>query len=362
MSKPLNDRERFCRLMQYQPIDRLPVLLLEPIEQPTLERWYREGLPDGADPVAYLGMSRLVRIPLSFDPIPPFSSTLLTEDEEYYVERSKMGATVRRRKDNPTMFYGHIDHPIKTRTDWNAYKRRLQPFSPGRRPDSWLETVAPSLQRSPEPVWLNPFPFFFRFGFYTMGMERFLTAFHDEPGLIHEMFSHWSEFMIASLRPVLGAIVPDVVTFNDDLAGKNGPLISPNTYREFWHPYQDPVVQLLREFDVSLICQWSSGQFECLLPDMIEHGLNCTWPLEDMAGMDAMKLRTRFGRELRMAGNIPKEAVIAGPEAIDWAIERLMPLIREGGFLPALDDVVSPDMPFAHFRYMIEKLKSIRMN
>ena len=73
---------------------------------------------------------------------------------------------------------------------------------------------------------------------------------------------------------------------------------------------------------------------------MLEHGFNCTWPLEGMAGMDAPDLRRRFDRRLLLAGNIPKEAVIAGPAAIDQEIERLTPLIREGGFLPALMEEV----------------------
>lgn len=38
-----------------------------------------------------------------------------------------------------------------------------------------------------------------------------------------------------------------------------------------------------------------------------------------------------------------------------------MPLIREGGFAPALDNMASPDMPFSHYRYMIEKLQSISL-
>ena len=93
---------------------------------------------------------------------------------------------------------------------------------------------------------------------------------------------------------------------------------------------------------------------------MMDHGFNCTWPLEVMAGMDAPELRRRFGPKLLLSGNIAKEVVIAGPAAIDLEIERLMPLIRERGFVPALDDMASPDMPFSHYRYMIEKLQEIQ--
>ena len=353
------NRERFRRLMNYEPVDRLPVMAVEPYEVEAIERWRQEGLPETADPVDFLGMSRLVEIPLSFHPIPAFEPVRVAEDDVYYVEQSDMGALVKRRKDHPTLFYGHIDHPIKTRADWERYKLRFQASSPGRLPAGWQAAGVPRLRESPDPVCLTLFPYFFRFGFYAMGMERFLTAFHEEPDLMHDIFAYIGEFVTDSVRAVLDVCVPDVVRFSEDLAGKNGPLISPKIYCEFWFPYQDPLIRLLQARGVPVICQWSAGQFERLLPDMLEHGFNCTWPLEANTGMDAPALRARFGRGLRLAGNIPKEAVIAGPEAIDRAITRLMPLIAEGGFLPALDDMASPDMPFAHYRYMIEKLQAV---
>jgi len=357
----MNARERFRRLMRYQPVDRLPVLALEPYEPTAVERWRNEGLPDGADPVEHLGMSRLVGLPLSFHPIPGFDQQVLSEDETYVVRRSSMGALWRQRKDNPTVFWGHIDHPVKTRADWEEYQQRFQASSPGRRPADWAEAVVPRLNASEDPVGICLYPFFFRLGLYAMGMERFLSAFYEEPDLIHDIFSYWGAFVIETIRPILGTARLDFAIFTEDLAGKNGPLVSPRLYDEFWHPHQDPIVRLLVDHDVPIICQWTSGQVGPLLPTMIDHGFNCTWPLEVVAGMDGPALRRRFGRGLLLAGNIAKEAVIAGPDAIDAEIDRLMPLIREGGFLPALDDMASPDMPFPHYRYLIERLQAIRL-
>ena len=356
----MNARERFRRLMRYEAVDRLPVLALEPYEPTALERWRNEGLPEGADPVQFLGMSRLVTLPLSFHPIPAFDQQVLSEDETYVVRRSPMGALWRQRKDNPTVFWGHIDHPVKTRADWEDYKQRFRASSPGRCPADWLAGTAPRLDASEDPVGLCLYPFFFRLGFYALGMERFLSAFYEEPDLTHEVFAYWSDFVIEVIRPLLGTVRLDFAVLTEDLAGKNGPLVSPRIYEEFWHPYQDPILRLLQEHGVPIICQWTAGQLGPLLPTMIEHGFNCTWPLEVMAGMDAGALRRRFGRGLLLAGNIAKEAVIAGPEAIDAEIQRLTPLIREGGFLPALDDMASPDMPFAHYRHSVETLQAIR--
>ena len=347
--------------MRHMPADRLPVLAVEPFEQSAIARWHGEGLPEGVHPVDFLGMSRLVQVPLAWGPIPAFEPGVLSEDDEYIVEVASMGGTVRRRKDNPSLFYGHIEHPVVTRDDWQVYKKRFQSSAPGRLPADWKTNIVPSLNASVDPVGICFFPFFFRLGFYSMGTERFLTAFYDDPEMMHDMFSYWSRYVIEMLQPVLGVVQLDYVMFCEDLAGKNGPLISPAIYEEFWYPYQDLVVNLLREHDVPVICQWSAGQFDALLPGMMAHGFNCTWPLEGMAGMEAPQLRETHGKGLLMAGNIPKEAVIAGPDAIDAEIERLMPLILEGGFVPALDDMASPDMPFAHYRHMIERLQAIRL-
>jgi uroporphyrinogen decarboxylase len=300
-------------------------------------------------------------VPINWGPLPAFSEEPLAEDAEFVVQRNFMGAIVRCRKDNPTMFYGHLEHPVRTRADWERYKERFDPATPGRVPADLETAVVPRLNASTRPVGVCLFPFFCRLGFYSLGMERFLSAFCDEPDLIHDMFEHWSRFVRAVLERALRTVRVDFAVFGEDLAGKNGPLVSPAMYRQFWGPHQTPVIDLLRARGVPLICQWTSGQFDVVLPAMIEQGFNCAWPLEWIAGMDAADLRRRYGRALRLAGNIPKEAVLAGPAAIDRELERLMPLVRAGGFIPALDDMGAPDMSYANYRHLIERLQAIRL-
>ena len=359
----MNNRERFLRIMRYEPVDRLPVMALEPFEQPAVERWHGEGLPPERTPVGFLKMAQLVYTGgVGLHPVPAFEEMVVSEDREYLVQTTTMGATVKRCKTAPTTFYGHIDHPIKTRGDWERYRERLDPEAPERLAGMLAPENVRRLNALDDPVGLCFFPFFFRFGFYTMGMERFLTAFHDEPDLMHEMFSHGSRVILAALPHILEAVRVDFALFAEDLAGKNGPLISPRTYEQFWYPWQDPILRMLQDAGVPVICQWSAGRFEELLPGMLEHGFNCTWPLERTAGMDALELRKRHGRGLLLGGNIAKEAVIAGPEAIDREIERLMPLILDGGFLPAMDDMAPMECPFSHYRYMIERLQGIRLD
>ena len=354
-------RERFRRIMAYEPVDALPVLALEPYEPTALARWRTEGLPADHSPEQFLGMPRLTHVPIGFGPVPGFAEEVLSEDDEYETVVSWSGAIVWRRKDNPSMFYGHLSHPVQSHADWEQYKLRFQADTPGRIPEDWIETVAPRLNGSEDPVGLCLFPFFFRLGFYALGMERFLSAFYEEPDLLHAMFSHFGAFVLEVVQRIVPHVQLDYVVSGEDLAGKNGPMISPRTYEEFWCPYQDPIIELLRAHNVPVICQWTAGNVEPLLPTLLDHGFNCTWPLEVVCGQDAGKMRQRYGNGLLLAGNIAKEAVIAGPAAIDAEIARLMPLIRAGGFFPALDDMASPDMPFAHYRYLIESLQAVRL-
>ena len=359
----VNNRERFLRIMRYEPVDQLPVMALEPFEQSAVAQWHKSGLPPEETPIEFLKMAQLVHTGgVGIHPVPAFEEKILAEDSEYLVATTAMGTTVKRSKAAPSTLYGHIAHPIKTRRDWERYKERLDPDAPERLADILTPANIRQLNASEEPVGVCLFPFFFRFGFYTMGMERFLTLFYDDPALLQEMFAHASRVILAALPHILKVVNIDFALFAEDLAGKNGPLISPKIYEEFWYPWQDPIIRMLRDAGVPVICQWSAGQFEELLPSMLEHGFNCTWPLERMAGMDALELRKRHGRRLLLGGNIAKEAVIAGPAAIDREIERLMPLIRSGGFLPAMDDMPPMECPFSHYRYLIEKLQSIRLD
>lgn len=55
----MTNKERFLRIMNYEPVDRLPVLDLEPLEIKVLKRWEKEELPSGTDHIEFLKMARL---------------------------------------------------------------------------------------------------------------------------------------------------------------------------------------------------------------------------------------------------------------------------------------------------------------
>jgi len=356
----LKARDRFNRLMNYDSIDRPPVIMVEPYEVSALERWNNEGLIGSVE--NFLGMDRLRLVPVDFFALPRFKNKIIFEDEKNYIEIDPyMGTTVKRKKLNPNMYYGNIGYPVKDRKDWEKYKKRFDYKSFKRKPFN-LDCISEKLNNSQEVIALDLYPFFFRLGFYAMGMENFLKAFYDMEKMVHEMFSYWADFTINVLKPYLSQIKIDIVNITEDLAYNSGPHISPDMYKKFWLPYQNKVVDELLKHDIKVICLWSAGDIDVLIPMLLDNGVNCISAVERCSSnMNPIKLRKKYGKKLLMLGGISKNNIIRGPENIDGAIRELMPLIKEGGFMPTLDDMVSPDMSFSHFKYFVKKLQSIKL-
>lgn len=355
----MNARESFQAIVSYRPADRIPLMVIDPYESLTVDRWHGEGVPDGVWPATLLNMDTSPSVHINLGPLPAFEKRRLSENSREYLETDELGCTVRRIREAPAMYYGFLDHPVKTADDWKRYKERLNPASPGRlhpQPDKFVALA----NAATAPVGLNLYPWFFRYGFYLMGMERFLIAFYDEPDLIHDIFEHIARIAMATLKPVLKDARIDWACYSEDLAFRNGPHISPDLYREFWLPHQNPVTRMLHDAGIPIISLYTSGNCEALLPLALANGINCTWPCERNADMDPIALRRKFGRDLRLVGGVGHTCLTGGPAAIDAEVQRLIPLAKEGGFIPMLDDMIPPEVPYENYRYCVESLRAIR--
>ena len=67
------------------------------------------------------------------------------------------------------------------------------------------------------------------------------------------------------------------------------------------------------------------------------------------AGMDVVEIRREYGHDLAMAGGISKRAVARGGEDMRRAVDRVMPLVEDGGYLPELDHSAPPDISWQNF-------------
>lgn len=353
----MDDRERFLATMHYQERDRCPWGEMG-FWPETLERWHSEGWPEDMYLNQFFGFDRLREtVNVSFGFIPPFKEEVLEENDTYRVVRRETGVTAREfRGEHSFRMPQWLRFPLETREDWEAQIRpRLNAASPTRYPEYWVEKARTYRARD--------YPLGLRMGSVFgwlrnwMGLERIAVALYDEPEWIQEMMDYLVEFCCACGERALQDLDLDYILLWEDMACKHGPLISPRMFRQFMlEPYQR-LTGFIRDHGVDLIFVDSDGDAGSLIPLWLEGGVNGFYPVERAAGMDALRLRERFGPGLRLMGGIDKRAMIAGPEAIDAELAHVLPLLEDGGYIPWCDHHVPPDVPLPHYLYYVQRMK-----
>lgn len=191
-----------------------------------------------------------------------------------------------------------------------------------------------------------------------MGIEAHLYAFYDEPELIHDINEYILKVYSTKLMKVIELVQPDVVYLMEDLSGKNGPMISGDTFNEFVGIYYKRLIPLLKEKGVKHVFVDTDGDFNMIIPNFLKAGVEGFLPMDVNAGMDIVKVRTEFPN-LKFIGGFNKLRIAEGPEAIDKEFERILPVVRGGGYIVGSDHQVAPSTSLVNYQYYIRRLKEV---
>lgn len=356
----MNGLERFRACMRYEPVDHVPVIYGGAWPE-TLERWKSEGWdPDTFD--ITMGADRRLWFSHWFFPHPPFEHKVIAEDDLHVTYINHEGILMRERKDQPfSSMPQFIKFPVETREEFRSFWReRMQPDLSQRIGPNWREQLkAWRVEPCPMIIMSDRWGGFFGPLRNLVGVERLCQLFYDDPAFLEEMMEANADFIISIMEQILGVVVPDVFVFWEDMAYKTAPLISPSMVRKYMLPRYRRVVDVVHAAGVKWVGLDSDGYSEPLLPIWLEAGINVAFPFEVQANMDVLRIRAKFGRELLIWGGVDKRALAKGPATIDAELERVHPLIEEGGYIPYTDHSEPPDISFANHCYYMEKLRKV---
>jgi len=376
----MTPRERMRAVMHFRKPDRLPFTEFLGFWDETTIRWHNEGLPriydlqelmDHRIGVAvhslymnyfkYFGLEvsgRSINIDLS--PIPRFFRRTLEETDKYRIMIDEGGIKKKIVKSKTYSMPQFIDWPVKTREDFEKIKVRFKPTDSRRYPLYWSAEAVEAYKASRAPV------FIFMQGFYAngrqlMGTVPFCSAFYKDPKLVREMMDFHADFLIETLREAVESLKSsiDYVFWHEDLAHRHGPNISPRLFQEFLLPNYKKVTSFFRRNGIDTIIIDTDGDPRLLIPLLLEGGINGLAPLEvGSAGLDAVALRKEYGKRLVLIGNIDKRALVKGKDAIEKEVESKLPYLKkEGGYIPSVDHLVSPDISYQNYVYYLNFLK-----
>lgn len=329
----------------------------------TLERWHSEGLPAeiNEDVSAYIYSGFDLQLPAllgadkhpGFDPV--FEEEVLERNDRYVIKRDLSGSVVKVLADGSSTIPGWIEAPVRDRASWEEVRQRLDPASPGR-----YETVFPLLDVPGAEDWPLCLYVSGLFGTqrHLLGFTPLMVAYRRQPELLHDIARQWVTLWKGVAAGVSERRTPELVSFWEDMCYLNGPMIGPRAFDEFMAPYYGELVGFLREeLGVPTVGVDTDGDCTLLIPKFVQAGVNVIWPFEVQAGMDVVRLRRQFGRDLRMTGGIDKRALAQDPAAIRRAVDAVMPLVADGGYVPSLDHSAPPDIPWANMCYYMEYLR-----
>jgi hypothetical protein len=351
----VNRRDRFLETMTFGRPDR-PASGDYFYYESTRQRWESEGLPAGADLDEYFSMDfNPFRWRVPFDVCalrPDFGTTVLERTEEYETVRRSGGEVVRIARNVPLPAMPQwVRYPLQSREDWQDYRQRLLANDPGHCRQGSAELAAREDTRDyPLGMWLG--------GTYGhmrdwWGLERISSLFYDDPSLIEEMVECLTALSLRALEAVLASgIRLDWVMFWEDMAYKTASLVSPTMYRRFCMPFYRRVMDRVRAAGVPVVMMDSDGNISELIPLWLDVGVSVMHPMEVAAGMDVTAIRSKYGRRVGFFGGIDKRVLATTPEQIRLSVE---PILRrcfaDGGFIPACDHAIPPDVSLANYRY-----------
>jgi len=349
----MTSRERFQCMYQHQEADRVPI-----IDSPwpaTIERWHHEGMPEGMSFVDYFGLDHVAGI--SADNSPRYPARTIEETDEYVIQTTRWGATLRNWK-HAASTPEFLDFTITDPDSWAEAKARM---TPTRDRVNW-----DSLKKN-YPVWKEKGYWIqagFWFGFdvthaWTVGTERILMALVERPEWCADMFNTFLDLDIALFDMVWEEGYHfDCIYWPDDMGYKFNQFFSLATYRELLKPVQQRAIDWAHQKGVYTHLH-SCGNVNPFVPELLEIGLDALNPLEVKAGMDPLQLKRDFGDRLVLHGGV--NAVLwTAPERIKAEMERVVPALKQaGGYIFSSDHSVPSAVSLEDFRGIVELAKEL---
>lgn len=376
-------RDRFVDTLEFKPVSKPWVRWGAFLWDETVERWRQEGW-DGTPLDDYFELDRLVRVDPWYGPVPEFKHEVISEDANTVTYVNHEGIVMREFKTNRDMSMPQfVKFPVESEAEFEQFAaERLALNAEQRLSTEWKQQVASgrvqvgvgrgeldeadtaaassgvdSAEVWPRKCWADRWGGFFGSLRNMLGVQNLCVAFYDQPHLVERMMEERADRIIEITAEVLKHTQFDTFWFWEDMAYKSGPLVGPELFRKFALRHYQRVCEWLRSQGIRHIGLDSDGNIDALIPFWLEAGITHLWPFEVQSGMDVVKVRREYGKDLGIVGGLDKRVLVQGGEVMQREVDRVMPLVEEGGYIPELDHSVPPDVSWYNFCDYIEYLK-----
>ncbi|MAE61716.1 MAG: hypothetical protein CMJ49_10225 [Planctomycetaceae bacterium] len=380
----MNNRQRFDAAMHYQPRDRSPLQNFS-FWAETLTEWRKQDLPewvtlgnhtdffgdDGGFEKFSIARSSstgnakpsdkgwVCAADLTIGWEPRFEEVVIEDRGEHELVQQADGVRVLRRKYMSSIPL-HDSHLLVDRASWEKhYRPRFDPSTASRYPEDWKPYTTFWCDQGRDCPMFLPGGSLYGWIRNLMGLEAVSYVVHDDPAWFEEMVTTIADCIIGVLERVLacGARFEGCGIW-EDMCFNGGPLLSPAHFKRFLVPHYERITSLLHKHGCDVIWVDCDGCIDELIPLWMDAGVNCMMPIEiGTWGADPVRYRREYGKDLLMMGGFDKHILADSTRAIEAEVDRLTPLIEEGGFIAYCDHRVPPDVSLEHYLFYTQKTR-----
>jgi len=366
----MNSRERITAILAGKCPDRVGFQDADFFSD-TVERWRREGLPDGIDVIReswpwlnvrglrYFGNDIYVTWA---DTSPKYDLLEYEVGENWSIVRDEFG-TAKKSWTGKTASPQYLDPIVRSPEDFKEKVEPLLSYQDFRRVSSphypfkkQLQEMVRGFQREFFVVAGMSGPFEYSM-WLCGGLATTLIFLMKNRDFAPYMFSRIGDFLGEICEAYVEAGVDGLWLFEDQ-GSQDGPFLSPELYARLLKPAHKRICAPFAERALPRLLH-SDGNIEALVPHFIESGFVGLHPLQNKIGMDVKKLKERYGNKLTLIGGIDTRVLCSGDlAAIESEVKTKISVAgRGGGYIAASDGPVPPTIPLEHYKFYVEKVK-----
>lgn len=290
---------------------------------------------------------------------PEFEPKLVRKISEGVQERLSYFGTIELHKAGITSIHQETGYLLKDRKSWEELFLPKLIFDPKKIDQNYIARLRESEKQD--------YPLGIRAGSLLgqvrnmLGIENMCYLQVDEPELFDEIIDTVGQCVYKTAEYMLGiGLRWDYLMLWEDICYNNGPLCSPQFFKEKIGPTCARIADLCKAHGVNALLVDCDGRIDKLLPVWVENGINTMFPIEVGTWNGTFETMHRaYGRAVKGIGGMNKELFTTDKTQIDKELERLRPIVDLGGYIPCPDHALVPDSKWELVQYYTESFRKI---
>jgi len=345
----MTSKERVMAALEFGQPDCVPLF---DSYWPEWTQMWRAAAPgrEQTSPEDHYGVD--IKIAVGDESLAPSRAETLEQTDDYTVRRDGWGRIMRTVPDG--YFYQQIENGLEDPAGLDGLQ-----FDPPHMPERYagLDAAMPGLK--------DRYCVFAKVGgpfirtYFVRGEVNYLMDMAGDPAFAKELTMRIADHLIAiGIEELRRWDLYDTgIWIFDDMASNQGPVFSPATADEVLVPAWAKMVDSFKAAGARKVIMHSDGNIGPLLDRFVELGFDGINPVEPKAGLNALKLREKYGSKLALLGGICNASILplGNDRQLREHVLEVLAAGREGGLVIGTHSI-GPDISVRQYEQFFRLL------